>query len=370
MTRMRRGIVAGLVTGLVVALAAVPAPVLAGSPTGAVGHGSAYGVASGTIAPVVDLAPGRGDARVQVTRNGRFGIVHQGSSYDPQALHKVDLRTNRVTGSVPVPADSDSALAVRGNRFAYTIEGRNLWVTDIGKAKPRRVRKVGFRVNGKRATLFDVVVAPNGKVAYVTADDWIHTPGSHVLVLALRKNGVPKLVRRVPVAATHLAISRNSKRLVAADGRRIHVIDVRKPRRARRVASYQIRDGDIRAAAFGKGANALFVLSASSRYVVSRIHLGKRKSLRRVLTADRSIGAGGGIAVNRAGNRVLVTSTERDEKHPSTWVLGPKLGVRRAVTGPCLPGGAAASLGGPTRGRLYVADSGICDQARLWRVRP
>src|SRR5690606_8816961 len=126
MTRMRRGIVAGLVTGLVVALAAVPAPVLAGSPTGAVGHGSAYGVASGTIAPVVALAPGRGDARVQVTRNGRFGIVHQGSSYDPQALHKVDRRTNRVTGSGPVPADSDSALAVRGNRSAYTIEGRNL----------------------------------------------------------------------------------------------------------------------------------------------------------------------------------------------------------------------------------------------------
>jgi DNA-binding beta-propeller fold protein YncE len=228
--RTSRGITVALATGIV----AVLAPVVAGGPAALAGHGAAYETADAAAAPVVDLAEGRGDARIQVTRDGRFGIVHQGSSYDPKLLHKVDLRTNRVTGSVSVPADTDSALAVRGNRFAYTIEGRNLWVTDISRAEPRRVRKVGFRVAGKRATLFDVVVAPNGRFAYVTADDWIHTPGSQVLVLALRTNGVPRLVRRVPVAATHLAISRDSARLVATDGPRIHLIDVRKPRRARR----------------------------------------------------------------------------------------------------------------------------------------
>src|SRR5690606_25834039 len=229
-------------------------------------YGASFAVASGGITPVVDLAPGRGDARVQVTRNGRFGIVHQGSSYGPEAVHKVDLRTNRLLGSMPVPADADSALAVRGNRFAYTTEGRNLWVTDVGRATPRRVGKVGFRVKGQRATLFDVVVAPNGRFAYVTADDWIHTPGTQVLVLALRKNGVPRLVRRVPVAATHLAISRDSKRLVAADGRVVHVIDVRRPRQARRVRTLRIRDTDIAAMAFGKGPIALFVLSSGNRY--------------------------------------------------------------------------------------------------------
>lgn len=80
--------------------------------------------------------------------------------------------------------------------------------------------------------------------------------------------------------------------------------------------------------------------------------------------------AGGGIAVNGAGNRILVTRADRDESAPSVWTLGPRLGVRRAVTSPCFPVGAAASLAGPTKGRFYVADSGICEQARLWRVRP
>ena len=366
MARAGRGIAAGLAAGIV----ALVAPVLASGPTGAVGHGSSYGVADAGLVPVTDLAPGRGDARVQVTRDGRFGIVHQGSSYGPEALHKIDLRTNRITGSVPVPADPDSALAVRGNRFAYTTEDRNLWITDIGKAKPRRVGKVGFRVAGQRATLFDVVVAPNGKFAYVTADDWIHTPGSQVLVLALRKNGVPKLVRRVPVAATYLAISRNGERLVATDSRRVHVLDVSKPRQARRVRSFAIRDGDVAAAAFGKGVKALYLLSSGNRYVVSRVNAATGRTLQRRVLPGGGYNAGGAIAVNRAANRVVVTRPDRDESHPSVWVLGGKLAVRGSRTGACYPDGAAASFNGPTKGRLFVADSGICEQARLWQVRP
>jgi hypothetical protein len=86
-----------------------------------------------------------------------------------------------------------------------------------------------------------------------------------------------------------------------------------------------------------------------------------------VLAADTGSGA---IAVNRTGSRILVTHDGRDDEHRSVWVLGAKLGVRRAGIGPCLPAGAAASFAGPTKGRFYVTDSGICTQARLWQVRP
>lgn len=323
--------------------------------------------------PVVDLLDGRGAARVAITANGKFAIAHQGDSYGPEALLKVNLRRSpaQVTGQVRVPANRNSELALVKNKFALTTVDKNLWVTDIRKAKPKRVGRFSFKVKGSKATLFDVATTPNGKFAFVAARDWIHSPGTHLLVLKVRKNGKPKLLRRVKVKATEIAVSRNGKRLIAAAGKRAHVIDIRKPKKAKKVGKpIKVKGGDVRDVAFGKSANVVHTLSTNGRkYIASRLHVKKRKvTHRRTVVNGSFLGAGGGIAVSAKGKRVVVTSTERGDGEPSAWLLNAKMKMKRSMSTPCLPGAAAASLKGPTKGRLYVADSGSCGQARIWRI--
>ncbi len=343
--------------------------VLAGSLTGTAGAASPS-ARQATAAPVVDLLPGRADARVEVTRDGRSAIVHQGSSYDPEALLKVDLTSTpaRVLGQTATPADSSSVLAVAGNRFAYTTDGDDLHVTDIGTDTPQRVGTTGFKLGGDRATLFDIVVTPNGKFAYATAKAWIHEPGSHLLVLKLKKNGMPKVVRRVAVSATHLAVSRTGKRLVAAAGKRLHVFDLKKPAAPKRLGGTKVA-GDVRDVTFGAKPRDAYVLSSGQKLRLTHVNTDRAKILRKAtLVADSSSSAGGAVAVSADGKRILVTSDYFDDENPSVWLRDRKLRAVDALTGPCYPGSASVSPAGPTKGRMYVADSGICGQARLWQL--
>lgn len=338
---------------------------------GTVGLGSA---SAASILPTAELLPGRGDGRVEVTKNGRFAIVHQGSSYDPHALIKLDLRSSpaRVLGSTHVPAQTDGALALSGNRFAYTTHDKELWVTDIRAATPRTVRKVGFGIDGSAAKIYDIVVSPNGRFAYATANNWIHTPGTHLLVMRIAGNGLPRLLRRVPLEATHLAISRDGRRLIAGDGRRAQVLDLRRPANPRRLGRPIAIPGDVRALSFGRAAHTAYALSAGrAAYRVSRIAVNRgRVTQRRTFAGGSFVGAGGGLTVSANGRHVVVTNSEITEEAPSVWLLTAALRPRANFTGPCFPHSVAASLGGPTRGLLLVADSGICEQARVWRIRP
>src|SRR5690606_40816926 len=71
---------------------------------------------------------------------------------------------------------------------------------------------------------------------------------------------------------------------------------------------------------------ALPIFSSGNRYVVSRINVATGRTLQRRVLPGGGYNAGGAIAVNRAANRVVVTRPDRDESHPSVWVLGGKLG--------------------------------------------
>lgn len=321
-----------------------------------------------------DLLPGQGSARVAVTANGKFAVVHQGDSYHPKVLLKVNLRATpaRVVGQMDLPANTNSELALVKNKFALTTHGDELWVSDIRKATPKRVGRFSFKVKGSKATLFDVAVTPDGKFAYLAARDWIHDPGTHLLVVKVRNNGKPKLVRRIKVESTELAVSRNGKRLIAATGKKAHVFNIGKPAKPKKMGKpIKVKGGDIRGVVFGKSAKVAYALSSHrKRSFVTRLQTKKRKvTHRRVLTTGSFLGAGGGLAVSANGKRVLATNVERWEHEPSAWLLNAKLKPVKSLTGACLPGSAAASLAGPTKGRLFMTDSGICGQARLWRVR-
>lgn len=321
-----------------------------------------------------DLLPGKGSARVAIAANGKFAVVHQGSSYAPERLLKINLRgaTPQVTGQLGVASNANSQLALAKNKFALTTEGDRLWVSDVRKASPKRVGRFSFKIKGSKATLFDVVASPNGKFAYVAANDWIHSPGSHVLVLKIRKNGKPKLLRRVKVTASTLGLSRNGKRLVVAADNRVRVFNTAKAAKPKPMGkAFKVKGGDVRAVAFGKSAKFAYTLSANSnRYVVARVHTKKRQvTHRRTVATGSFLGSGGGLAVSANGKRVVATSDEFDDDVTSVWLLNAKLKAKGTLTGPCFPESAAASLRGPTKGRLYVGDSGICDRAGMWRVR-
>lgn len=316
--------------------------------------------------PATKLIRGDGGANaIAVTRDGKHAVVLQGDVYGSKGLIRLNLKRSpaKITGiNRKIKGNGLDDVVVRGHKYAYVTSDRKLIVARIDRARPTIVKKFTF---SRRLT--QLAITPNGRWLYAAREVGY---GAHILTFRIKKNGVPKRVGRMKRrTVTGLAVSPGGKRLLIGDHHRLRVFGLRKPAHPKKQGkAVRVNLTSPGPMAFSRNSRYVYAMD-KSEVTVARVNLRKRKQVDRNVLAKYDFG--GDIALSRNGRRLLVLNGHTDDEDPSIYLLNRSLKVKQTGSGPCYAEAAAASWAGPTRGRFYVADSGICtNQAMFTPLRP
>ena len=142
--------------------------------------------------------------------------------------------------------------------------------------------------------------------------------------------------------------------------------DVRHPARPRRL--WSINPGLLGpgASVVAPGGRTAYVRGAVST-AVAMIDLRHHRVLAR-RGAPSAFDEEAGLALSPDGSRLVLLRAPGDSDQGACTSSTRRLHLPQKVTGPCLPQAVAVSVQGPTRGRFYVGDDGMC--GRSARVTP
>lgn len=311
------------------------------------------------------LPPGdAGVKRIAVTRNGKRAVLLQSYGATSRMIQlNLTKSPARIMGkNASVRSNVDSDLEVH-QPYAYATNDDVLQVVSLKRKKPRIIRRVTIGNN----EFWDLALTPNGKFLYATAFN-ITWPANKLIVFRVKKNGVPKRVRTIKrFALGRIEVTTNGKRLIAIDEINDRVVTYSlkrpgRPKRAGKVFPTGISDADNIAVA---KRSRFAYLSGGTTAEVAKIDLRKRRTVKtRLLSTD----FGGDIAVTNGG-QVVTTLSNAYVDDPSVVVMNGKLKSVATFEGLCFPDGVAASWAGPTKGRVYLGDSGICQRAGFYPMR-
>ncbi len=141
--------------------------------------------------------------------------------------------------------------------------------------------------------------------------------------------------------------------------------DVRHPARPRRLWSISPGLLGPGASVVAPGGRTAYVRGAVST-AVAMIDLRHHRVLAR--RGSSAFDEEAGLALSPDGSRLVLLRALADSDEKSVYVFDRHLHLLQTVTGPCFPQAVAVSGQGPTRGRFYVGDDGIC--GRSARVTP
>lgn len=310
-----------------------------------------------------------GDAgvkRIAVTSDGRRAVLLQ-SFATTSRLINLDITTSPATVlgvNSSVQSDVDSDLEVRG-RFVYSTYDDILQVSTIKNDQPRLLRRITV---GTSNDMWDLAITPNGKWLYATSFN-ITWPADKMYVFRIRPNGIPKKVGVVKrFALGRIEVTPNGKTLVGVDEihDRVVTYSLRKPGKPKltgRAFPTGINDADNIAVAPG---SRFVYLGGGTETEVAKVDLRRRMTVR---TRQLSTDYGGDIAVTANGS-VITTIGLAQEDETSVVIMNGNLKPVSSWSGVCFPDGVAASWAGPTKGRAYVGDSGICSRAGFYPLAP
>jgi WD40 repeat protein len=301
-----------------------------------------------------------------ITSDGRRALVLGDSS-----LRQLDLTKDPARLIGTSRALFGSAVAVRGRKLAYVGDDRQLHVVGTGRAKPRKLRTLH---EVSPTDVSDLAVSPDGRFLYlVHGEGW---SGSGGQVWSLAKPKRPRRVASFDLRAgtSDVAVSPDGTRLVISQtlGATVAIVDVAKPTRPRVVAkAIPMPNGSSTVDAVITGNSKLAYLVSDDEPLVVKLNLKRRTVVgsRRFPAVDHAVG----IDRSPDGRHLYVTIWAQGDD-PSVYVLrAGGLRVATAFTGAHYPGAPVVSTGGPTRGTayFYTAASTILDHPLLFvGIRP
>lgn len=307
-----------------------------------------------------------GVKRIAVTSDGTRAVLLQ-SYATTSRLVNLDITTSPATVlgvNSSVQADVDSDLEVRG-RFVYSTYDDVLQVSTIKNNQPTLLRRVTV---GTSNDMWDLAISPNGKYLYATsfAITW---PADKMYVFRIRPNGIPKKVGVVKrFALGRIEITPNGKTLVGIDEihDRVVTYSLRKPAKPKLTGrAFPTGIDDAENLAVAPGSRYVY-LAGGTTADVAKVDLKRRRT---VHTRQLSTDSGGDIAVTANGSVVTTLSRSQGDE-TGLVIMNGNLRPVSEWSGLCFAQGVAASWAGPTKGRAYVGDSGICDRAGFYPLAP
>ena len=309
-----------------------------------------------------------GDAgvkRIALTADGRRAVALQTySSVSRLVQLNIAKSPARIVGkNASVKGDIDSDLEVR-RRHAYVTHDDVLQVVSLKSPKPKIQRRVTIGNND----FWDVALTPNGKYLYATGFN-ITWPPDRLWVFKVAKNGVPKRIRTIKrFGLGRIEVTSNGKRLVGIDEihDRVVTYSLKKPGKPKRLGkAFPTGIDDANNLAVARDSRYAY-LSGGTTAEVAKVDLRRRRVTK---TRRLSTDYGGDIAVTAKGHVVTTLSNAQDEDTGLVF-LNKKLKIVEAFKGLCFAQGVAASWAGPTKGRAYVGDSGICTRSAFYPLKP